>query len=175
MKSKESQYTLPTPLDLAELMVREGRGCYMWKSDLSRAYRQLRVDPLDYPLLAIQHKGSIFVDICPSFGCRASGSAQQRVSNSVVHLMGKQGHDVLAYVDDFCGIAASPQYAQKGFDDFATLTTGLGLKLAPDKTCPQSTTLEWLGFLFDSNQLTVSIPQEKLDELLKETQMWLHK
>ena len=175
LKSKDSQYTLPTPLDLADLLLREGRGCYMWKSDLSRAYRQLRVDPLDYPLLAIQHNGSIFVDICPSFGCRASGSAQQRVSNSVVHIMQKRGYDILAYVDDFCGVSASPSDARRGFDEFAALTTQLGLKLAPEKTCPPATTLEWLGFVFDSNQLSVSVPQEKLDELLRETRDWLHR
>ena len=175
LKTTEPQYTLPTPLDLADLMVREGRGCLMWKSDLSRAYRQLRVDPLDYPLLGIQHKGSIFVDICPSFGCRASGSAQQRVSNSVVHMMRNKGHDVLAYVDDFCGIAASPHDAHKGFNEFHALTDQLGLKLAPDKTSPPATNLEWLGFLFDSDELMISIPQEKLHELLKETQAWLRK
>ena len=175
VKTKESQYTLPTPLDLADLMIREGRGCHMWKSDLSRAYRQLRVDPLDYPLLAIQHDGSIFVDICPSFGCRASGSAQQRVSNSVVYIMKEKGYDVLAYVDDFCGLSASLSDARRGFEEFSALTSHLGLKLAPDKTCPPSTTLEWLGFTFDSNELTISVPQEKLDELLKETQTWLHK
>ena len=174
-KSAEAHYTLPTPLDLADLMLREGRGCHMWKSDLSRAYRQLRVDPLDYPLLGIQHEGSIFVDICPSFGCRASGSAQQRVSNSVVHMMGNKGHDVLAYVDDFCGIAASASDAQKSFDDFHALSDQLGLKLAPEKTTPPSTTLEWLGFLFDSNELVISIPQEKMDDLLNEAQLWLHK
>ena len=174
-KFRGSQYTLPTPLDLAELMIREGRGCHMWKSDLSRAYRQLRVDPLDYPLLAIQHKGLIFVDICPSFGCRASGSAQQRVSNSVVHIMAERGYDILAYVDDFCGLSAHPSDARRGFDEFAALASQLGLKLAPDKTCPPATTLEWLGFLFNSDELSVSIPQEKLDELLTETQAWLHR
>ena len=156
-------------------MLREGRGCHMWKSDLSRAYRQLRVDPLDYPLLAIKNGDSIFVVICPSFGCRASGSAQQRVSNAVVHVMQNRGHDVLAYVDDFCGIAASAANAQKGFDEFGALTTELGLKLAPDKTCPPTTTLEWLGFLFDSNKLTISVPQEKLDELPIQSNAWLHK
>ena len=175
LKSKDPQYSLPTPLDLADLMLREGRGCFMWKSDLSRAYRQLRVDPLDYPLLAIQHKGLTFVDICPSFGCRASGSAQQRVSNAVVHLMQGRGHDVLAYVDDFCGIAASPNAATSGFNEFHTLTDQLGLKLAPDKTCPPATTLEWLGFWFDSNELTISIPQNKLTELLAETESWLQR
>ena len=172
-KPKETQYSLPTPLDLADLMLREGRGCHMWKSDLSRAYRQLRVDPLDYPLLAIKHNGLIFVDICPSFGCRASGSAQQRVSNAVVHMMKNEGHDILAYVDDFCGTAASLAEATAGFNDFHTLTQQLGLKLAPEKTCSPATTLEWLGFLFDSNEMSISIPQEKLSELLTETQTWL--
>ena len=174
-KSRESQYTLPTPLDLADLMLREGRGCYMWKSDLSRAYRQLRVDPLDYPLLAIQHNGSIFVDICPSFGCRASGSAQQRVSNAVVHIMERKGFDILAYVDDFCGVSATRPEARRGFDEFGALTTKLGLKLAPDKTSTPATKLEWLGFTFDSNQLSISVPQEKLDDLLQETQVWFQR
>ena len=158
LKSKEPQYTLPTPLDLADLMLREGPSCYMLKSDLSRAYKQLRVDPLDYPLLGIQHNGSIFVDICPSFGCRASGSAQQRVSNSVVHLMKNEGYNILAYVADFCGLSASFSESKKGFDKFVALTGQLGLKLAPDKTSLPATELEWLGFLFDSHKLTISIP-----------------
>ena len=69
-KDATPAYKLPTPLDLAEHMLQAGRGAYLWKSDLSRAYRQLRIDPLDYPLLGIKHNGSYFVDICPSFGCR---------------------------------------------------------------------------------------------------------
>ena len=73
-------YTLPSALDLAELMLCTERGCFMWKAYLERAYRQLRVDPLDYPL---RHKGTIYLDICPSFGCHSSGSSQQRVSNAV--------------------------------------------------------------------------------------------
>ena len=51
VKTDSPSYTLPTPLDLADLMSQAGRGAFMWKSDLSRAYRQLRIDPLDYPLL----------------------------------------------------------------------------------------------------------------------------
>ena len=91
-------YTLPTPLDLASLIVKFGTGCYLWKSDLERAYRQLRVDPLDYPLLGIQHKNRTHSDICPSFGCRSSGAAQQRVSNALVYLMGKSDINMLAYM-----------------------------------------------------------------------------
>ena len=69
----ENSYNLPTAIDLGDVLLEGGKGTFMWKSDLTRAYRQLRVDPLDYPLLAIQHDGSYYVDVCPSFGCRASG------------------------------------------------------------------------------------------------------
>ena len=174
-KVETPTYKLPTPLDLADHILEAGRGALLWKSDLSRAYRQLRVDPLDYPLLCIKHDGAYYVDICPSFGCRASGQAQQRVSNAVFHLMSRENFNVLAYVDDFCGVARHPQTAKASFDRFQSLTRELGLKLAPDKTQTPSTVMEWLGFTFDTNDMSITIPQEKLDDILQEAEKWLHK
>ena len=92
-------YSLLTAWDLATLILQEGKGAYMWKSDLSRAYRQLRVDPLDYPLLGILFEGEYLIDICPSFGCRASGGSQQR----------------------FCGIASTLDAAVEGLAEFQEL------------------------------------------------------
>ena len=172
-KGEGPTYRLPTPLDLAERMLKEGKGALLWKSNLSRAYRQLRIDPLDYPLLTIKHDGAFYVDICPSFGCRASGHAQQRVSDAVVHLMNQENFQVLAYVDDFCGIAPDKTTADRSFARFHTLTEELGLKLAPEKTCPPSSTMEWLGFLFNTNDMTITIPQTKLDDVLTEAEGWL--
>ena len=37
---------LPTALDMAEMIARLGRSLYIYKLDLSRAYRQLPFDPL---------------------------------------------------------------------------------------------------------------------------------
>ena len=42
--------TYPTVDDIAERIVQFGPGC-LFKRDLKRAYRQLPVDPYDYPLL----------------------------------------------------------------------------------------------------------------------------
>ena len=133
VQGMDVSYTLPRAWDLAELMARNGRGAYMWKSDLSRAYRQLRVDPLDYPLLGIVFDGEYFTDICPIFGCRASGGSQQRVSEAVVHIMRSKGHATLAYVDDFCGITPMLKGATAALADFEGLAQDLGLVLAPDK------------------------------------------
>ena len=147
----------------------------MWKSDLSRVYRQLCIDPLDYPLLGIKYDNNYFVDICPSFGCRTSGQAQQRVSNAVVYLMHKDEFPTLAYVDDFCGISPSLQDATRSYERFHSLTSELGFKLAPDETEPPSTTLEWLGFLFNTNDMSITVPQQKLDDVLEETARWQHR
>ena len=165
-------YTLPSAQDLADHMLAAGKGCFMWKSDLERAYRQLRVDPLDYPLLAIRHKGSIYIDICPSFGCRASSSAQQLVSNAVTFLMEADNFSTLAYVDDFCGIAPTKHAAEESFRAFHALTADLGLKLAKDKTHPPATKMEWLGYEFDSELMQITIPHQKMQEVLQELARW---
>ena len=171
-QGEDFSYTLPSAQDLADNMLKAGRGCYMWKSDLERAYRQLRVDPLDYPLLAIRHKGATYVDICPSFGCRTSSSAQQRVSNAVTFLMKEDNYTTLAYVDDFCGVAPSLLEAEKSFAAFHSLTSDLGLALAKDKTFSPDTQMEWLGYHFDSNLMQITIPDDKMKEVSEELEKW---
>lgn len=171
-EGEELVYTLPTILDMCQEIAKAGRGALMWKCDLVRAYRQLRIDPLAYPLLGIQHRGSFFIDICPSFGCRVSGASQQRVSEAVAHIMRTKGHKILVYVDDFAGIHHDRVGAQKAFDDFNALCEEVGLQLAADKSALPSTRMEWLGFEFDTNQLTVKIPEKKLLEVVAETQKW---
>lgn len=85
-------YTLPTISDLISKLRVEGKGALIWKADLARAYRQLRADPIDSPLLGIKHKGSIYIDKCPPFGCRSSSAACQRVANAIVYIMAGKQH-----------------------------------------------------------------------------------
>lgn len=51
---KNITYTLPTIKDLINRLQACGKGALVWKADLARAYRQLRVDPLDSPLLGLK-------------------------------------------------------------------------------------------------------------------------
>lgn len=61
-------YSLPTIGDLIAKLLRDGPGAYIWKADLERAYRQLRVDPVDMPFLAISFDSKYYLDLCPPFG-----------------------------------------------------------------------------------------------------------
>ena len=174
-QGRDLSYTLPSAADLSSLLIINGPGSYIWKADLERAYRQLRSDPLDYPLMGISHRGSTYIDVCPSFGCRGSAAAQQRVARAVCHLMEKSGHQCLAYVDDFCGAASTFTDALKSFTDFEALCDSLGLHLAPDKTTFPTTALEWLGFDFNSKDMSVTIPALKLTEVRDLARVWSFK
>ena len=174
-QGQEMSYTLPSAADLSSLILSRGPGCFMWKADLERAYRQLRSDPLDYPLMGIRHKGLTYIDVCPSFGCRGSAAAQQRVAKAVCFLMHNKGHSCLAYVDDFCGVASTFSESLKSFTDFEALCSSLGLKLSPEKTTFPALSLEWLGFKFDAIQMSVTIPESKLQEVRELASTWLYK
>ena len=53
---KHLNFTLPTIATLSDRLVLMGKDSYMWTAHLARAYRQLRVCPLNVPLLGMQFK-----------------------------------------------------------------------------------------------------------------------
>ena len=71
--SLEGEYirtSLPTPQHLARELLLSGKNTYMYSMDLARAYRQLWIDPGDWPLMGICWKGQWYVDKTPAFGVR---------------------------------------------------------------------------------------------------------
>lgn len=168
-------YTLPTIGDLIAKLQVEGQGAFIWKADLARAYRQLRADPVDAPLLCIQFNGSVYIDRCPPFGCRSSSAACQRVANALVFLMAERNHHCLAYLDDFAGCSNRLQQAQHAFDTFKHLTAHLGLQLSLHKCLQPATQVEWLGYFIDTQKMSISITDHKLREVVEECGSWFNK
>ena len=74
---------LPNPAALAAKILEYGPGCLLYKVDLSRAYRQLRTDPLDWPFLMLQWDDQHYLDISIPFGLRHGASACQRTTEAV--------------------------------------------------------------------------------------------
>lgn len=144
----------------------------MWKADLTRAYRQLRADPLDAPLLGLKVKDEIYIDLCPPFGCRSSVAICQRMANALVYMMSQLGFKIIAYLDDYASCHKTPSEAQQAFDTFNDLADRLGLKLATHKSCPPTTEMEWLGYLVNSNKMSISIPHDKLQQVVEECSLW---
>ena len=167
-----TRYTLPSIADLAARVAQLGTSSYLWCADLARAYRQLRACPLSTPLYGLTLNNKIYIDIAPPFGCRTSSLACARTTDAVVHLMRQQGHHTLCYLDDFVGVESSLERANEAYSAFLSLAQCLGLQLSPHKCVPPTRALEWLGFHISSLTMTVTIPQEKLADVLRECQVW---
>lgn len=87
-------------------------------------------------------------------------------------ILRKRHHYCLAYLDDFSGCALDFKKAKEGYDCFLYFTRHLGLQLSHKKCVPPTTRIEWLGYLVDTVKMTISIPSEKLEEILAECLVW---
>ena len=158
---------LPTPLDLAEIIAKKGQYCYLYKVDLSRAYRQLPIDPYDWPLLGILWEEKFNVDLEIPFGLRHGAMACQRVTKVVYYVLkNKHQADASPYIDDFGGIAGQLKIeANNQYIALKTILLDLGLTVAWEKCVPPTQILTWTGTTFDTIRMIMWIETTKVEAL----------
>ena len=163
---------LPTVEYMVDRLLDLGPGAYMYKTDLARGYRQLRVDPGDWPLLGFMHDGAFYMDICPPFGLKTSALCMQRTSEAISYIHGKQGFYSRPYLDDFGGAELSKQRAERALRTLQRILNDLGVVEATHKVCEPSQIMIWLGIHFDSRSMVISIPPAKLQEVMETLVSW---
>ena len=67
------EYSYPRIADFQQMVLKSGRGCYMWKRDLARYYLQLPLDPTEYRYACAIWRGLLFFFVALMFGLRHSG------------------------------------------------------------------------------------------------------
>ena len=186
--------------DIREVKLRNpGEEVVGFKMDLSRYFRCIGVDPGQVPFLAISVDGEIYLDLSFSFGNRGAMVAAQRQSDGISWIFRtkippspgvansgrfcqcsgpcKCGDNFLRdYVDDFIGICTKKQ-SEHLWDSFHNLLQRLGLKPSetPGHLCPPSAQFVGLGIQFDLQANTISIPCEKLADVIALLQLWRFK
>ena len=80
---------LPTVDDFVERLIEIGQGAKMFKIDLSRAFRQMKVDPRDYPNLCLSWQNQYYIDSSVAFGHRIGGMGCIRWTDSFRYLHSK--------------------------------------------------------------------------------------
>ena len=144
----------------------------MLKRDLSRAYRQLRVDPSDYRLLGFKWDNNLYFDIAPPFGLRTAAQACQRTTNALSFILDEIGVKVINYVDDIACVAPSEEEASSAGEVIDSTIEKCGLVLAHNKSVNATQSMTFLGILFDSRELTMSVTPERMTEILEELKQW---
>jgi hypothetical protein len=166
---------LPTVDDFAQILAFQGPGSFMWTLDLRRAYRQIRIDPLDWPLICFSWEGNFYVNISVAFGVRHGASFAQRLSQAVCDILAQEQIVTIPYIDDFIGSQPTEHRAWAHYDRSLRLFAELGLDLNPSKCISPTTTLNWIGVTYDSLTMTMSIPTKVIEETKALVTSWLDK
>ena len=169
---REVTIKLPTVQFMEDRLLQLGRGAWMYKTDLARGYRQLRVDPSDWPLLGFQHQGKFYMDLCPPFGLKTSALFMQRTSEAISYIHGLYGYLSRPYLDDFGGAERTKQRAEGALDTLQGVMARLGIVEATHKVCRPSQHMIWLGIYFDSLAMTMRIPDDKMTEIQEILAEW---
>ena len=90
----------PTVDKLAEIMVKKGIRCLMFKKDLKRYYRQIFVDPVDAVKLGYMFENEMYFDDALPMGVTSSAYIAQRITNAVIFILREKGIQGVNYIDD---------------------------------------------------------------------------
>ena len=86
--------------------------CYMFKVDVERAFRNLRIDPLDYKSLGLYWKNGYYIDTGVPFGLIFGSFYCQKTTDSIRYIMKAHGFTIFNYSDDLISINTSLQEAE---------------------------------------------------------------
>ena len=139
----------------------------MYSVDISRAYRNFPIDPIDWPLTGIVSDSMAYTDLAMPFGARSSSLHMNMVAQFILRFLTQEGVEALIYLNDLVGYAHTQRKAAQDYRRVKSVMADLGLPLAVNKMTPLTRSLTWLGILVDADARTLSIPPQKV------TQHWL--
>ena len=144
-------------------------GALMAKRDIKSAFCLLPIHPGDFHLLGICFQNKFYIDKCLPMGCKISCKLFEEFSTFlnwlVIFISKKKSTD--HYLDDFifCGQAHSND-CKILVSTFENICTDLAIPVAHEKSVGPTTKMVFLGLVIDSDEMTIKIPQQKIDLLL---------
>ena len=164
----------PTIDDLCRRAFQLGPGAKGWKKDVSRAFRQVPLDPGWWSFLGVCWKNKLYFDKAAVMGCRSAPYTMQRVTNTIRHFMADLLYIVFNYVDDFMSIDWDAP-AWRSYTVLGNLLRDLGVNEAMDKAVQPTHLIEFLGIVFDLLRMLIILPEDKCREIGQELDKWREK
>ena len=142
----------------------------IFKIDISRVFRHVKVDPRDYPLLGLTLDSHFFYT-CVPFGYRHGSAIFQCLTDAIRYVMASKNYCITNYIDDLVGNATLGQ-VNSAFESLYDLLADLGFEVSDKKPVRPATTCVCLGIEIDTEKFTVLISAEKLQEIMNLCKAW---
>ena len=147
-------------------------GYWLAKVDLSNAYRAVGIHPSNYGVTGLKWKfvgdkqSTYLFDKRLCFGGRKSPAIFNKLSHAVYSIMVARGfRNLVYYCDDWLVIGDSQEECRQCVLELIWVLRRLGFHVNYNKVEGPRQLLKFLGILFDTNAMTLSLPPDKLKEL----------
>ena len=161
--------------DKALVSIRElGENCLLSKIDIESAYRCIPVRPEDWPLLGFQWKNQYYFDTVMQFGITSATAIFEWYSSAAQHIAEHTCalKHLVHYVDDFMILIQGLEKAQLALKSIIKLFAELGIPISMNKLEGPSTSMVFLGILFDSQSMTIRLDNDKIQSIHEELSLW---
>lgn len=157
------------------------RGCWLAKIDISAFFRHIGLDPFDWPLTGFRWDGEQFIDTRLNFGQRNAPEVAYKFAMAIMwhvrRLIAAAGLqswlEVSVVCDDWLVIAGTEEDCRCVWLLIIEALEALGFTVnkKPHKCVAPCHALVWLGLMFDSLAMTVSLPADKLAKAMRQVQL----
>ena len=168
------QLKYPTVDNIVHKIRQLGPDTLLYKIDLQRAFRNLRVDPLDYKALGLRWRDVTYVDVGIPFGLKQGAASCQFSTDAITYLMWTQRHFCVNYLDDVIGVSPPPQ-ASSAFSTLMNLLEALGLPVNFKKVEKPQSKITCLGIDIDARNGILTIPDRKMEKIRSLCTHWRQK
>ena len=157
------KYTLRYPsLDIIQQrLIDLGPKAAIYKIDISRAFRNLPVDPVDVNFLGLYWDTKYYIDLSIPFGYIHGSACCQRVTDAIRFICNNNQIWLFNYCDDLIGIEY-PENVQFAFNFTKNLVQDLGFPVNLDKLVSPSSVATCIGIEISVCDMIFRIPHEKL-------------
>ena len=119
------QIRYPTVDDITDHILSLEGPVKLYKIDLSRAFRQLHIDPSDFNLLTLRWRDAYYADTFCPFGHRSGAMACTRVTDMFRYVMTQRNDIIFNYLDDLIG-CGRPGEVETAFQFLKNLLERIG-------------------------------------------------
>lgn len=142
------------------------RGCWMASLDLKQAYHSVHIAEDYQKYLKFIWGQELYQYTCYPNGLAPCPRKFTKLTKVPLSWLRERYHIIIGYLDDFFIKGKSKERCRETVIEAVMLLQRLGFTIHPEKSeFDPVTTIMFLGFVIDSIEMTVTLPEEKKEEL----------
>jgi len=143
------------------------KGCFMSCIDLKDAYHLIPLAIYHQKYFKFRWAGTLYQYTCIPFGLNVAPRLYTKILKPVLGYLRKKGHLSAYFLDDTLLIGRTLSECNENVGATVTLFKSLGLRLNYKKSVLNpSQKVKFLGFVFDSTLMSITLPNSKKDRIV---------